>query len=319
MVAGVACSTTTRTATSMLPGQRCRDPVPDQDLAGLLEPPLPQQPRRHIHRCHGKGRRQGSGYGMGVAVGDYDNDGWPDIFVATSTATSSSTTTATAPSPTSPPGRGVGGASSTAKKCGPLGAAGSTTTTTASSICSSRTTANGRSTRIPSAARTPACAPIAIPRIYAPLPNTLYRNNGDGTFTDVSDETGIAQVYGKGMGVSFADYDRDGFMESSWPTITPQLPVPQPRGQEVRGDRRAGRRRLSTTSGNAISGMGSDFADVEQRRLGRHLAHRHRARDVPLYPQPQRRRRLRRDHELQRPGPRHAPDVGLEQRHHGFR
>ena len=46
-----------------------------------------------------------------------------------------------------------------------------------------------------------------------PLPNTLYRNNGDGTFTDVSAETGIAKYFGKGMGVVIADYDGDGFMD----------------------------------------------------------------------------------------------------------
>ncbi len=39
----------------------------------------------------------------------------------------------------------------------------------------------------------------------------MYRNNGDGTFTDVSAETGISAVLGKGMGVVFADYDGDGF------------------------------------------------------------------------------------------------------------
>ena len=40
------------------------------------------------------------------------------------------------------------------------------------------------------------------PNNYANLPNTLYRNNGDGTFTDVSAETGIAKYFGKGMGVA---------------------------------------------------------------------------------------------------------------------
>jgi hypothetical protein len=52
------------------------------------------------------------------------------------------------------------------------------------------------------------------PKYYAPLHNSLYRNNGNGTFTDVSKETGIAAAMGKGMSVSFADYDGDGFLDA---------------------------------------------------------------------------------------------------------
>ncbi len=51
------------------------------------------------------------------------------------------------------------------------------------------------------------------PRYYQGLPNTLYHNNGDGTFTDVSKTSGIADHIGKGMGVTFADYDHDGRMD----------------------------------------------------------------------------------------------------------
>ena len=43
--------------------------------------------------------------------------------------------------------------------------------------------------------------------------NILYRNNGDGTFADVSAKAGIADANGKGLGVAFADYDRDGFVD----------------------------------------------------------------------------------------------------------
>jgi enediyne biosynthesis protein E4 len=48
------------------------------------------------------------------------------------------------------------------------------------------------------------------PRFFEGLPNTLYRNRGDGTFEDVSLKAGIAQHVGKGMSVAFADYDQDG-------------------------------------------------------------------------------------------------------------
>lgn len=50
----------------------------------------------------------------------------------------------------------------------------------------------------------------ANPRYYPPVPDNLYRNNGDGTFTDVSKEAGIAEHAGWGMGMVCADYDNDG-------------------------------------------------------------------------------------------------------------
>ena len=48
------------------------------------------------------------------------------------------------------------------------------------------------------------------PRGYPYEPDVLYRNNGDGTFADVSAESGVRQHVGSGMGVVAADYDRDG-------------------------------------------------------------------------------------------------------------
>jgi hypothetical protein len=43
--------------------------------------------------------------------------------------------------------------------------------------------------------------------------NILYHNNGDGTFTDVSQKSGIAAKKGRALGVAFADYDGDGFTD----------------------------------------------------------------------------------------------------------
>ncbi len=48
--------------------------------------------------------------------------------------------------------------------------------------------------------------------------NHLYRNNHDGTFTDVAQELGIADVNQPGTGVSmgavWGDYDNDGYEDS---------------------------------------------------------------------------------------------------------
>ena len=44
--------------------------------------------------------------------------------------------------------------------------------------------------------------------------NVLYHNNGDGTFTDVSEQAGVSGS-GKawGTGCAFVDYDRDGHLD----------------------------------------------------------------------------------------------------------
>ena len=44
------------------------------------------------------------------------------------------------------------------------------------------------------------------------LANALYRNNGDGTFTDVTQQAGVGHD-GFGMGASAADYDDDGDLD----------------------------------------------------------------------------------------------------------
>lgn len=50
----------------------------------------------------------------------------------------------------------------------------------------------------------------AGPNYYHPVPDTLYRNNGDGTFTDVSGPSGIGAHAGPGMGMVCGDFDDDG-------------------------------------------------------------------------------------------------------------
>ena len=45
----------------------------------------------------------------------------------------------------------------------------------------------------------------------APLKNALYKNNRDGTFTDVTDKAGVAGGQQFGMGCAIGDYDNDGY------------------------------------------------------------------------------------------------------------
>ena len=51
------------------------------------------------------------------------------------------------------------------------------------------------------------CSPASFD---LPSASTLYHNNGDGTFTDVSERSGIATAVGNGLGVVAGDFNRDG-------------------------------------------------------------------------------------------------------------
>jgi hypothetical protein len=51
------------------------------------------------------------------------------------------------------------------------------------------------------------------PNVYDGVPDTLYRNDGTGRFSDVSREAGIDLANGKGLGVVFGDFDIDGWTD----------------------------------------------------------------------------------------------------------
>ena len=49
-----------------------------------------------------------------------------------------------------------------------------------------------------------------LPKNFEGAPDVFYRNNGDGTFTDVTHESGLGNLDGKGLGAVWSDYDNDG-------------------------------------------------------------------------------------------------------------
>jgi len=51
------------------------------------------------------------------------------------------------------------------------------------------------------------------PRNYRPVPDRLYRNDGNGHFTDVTESAGIARVDGAGLGVVADDFNGDGWLD----------------------------------------------------------------------------------------------------------
>jgi hypothetical protein len=61
--------------------------------------------------------------------------------------------------------------------------------------------------------RDPGMRSYCHPDDFRPQPPTLYRNNGDGTFTDVSQSSGLGLKGGNGLGVVTFDYDDDGWQD----------------------------------------------------------------------------------------------------------
>jgi enediyne biosynthesis protein E4 len=101
------------------------------------------------------------------------------------------------------------------------------------------------------------------PKYYEGLANTLYHNNGDGTFTDVSGRAGIARHIGKGMGIAFADYDGDGYVDVfvANDTVPNFLFHNEGNGTFREAGFRAGV--AMNDDGRALSSMGADFRDLD--------------------------------------------------------
>jgi enediyne biosynthesis protein E4 len=99
------------------------------------------------------------------------------------------------------------------------------------------------------------------PDVFKPLPNVLYRNNGDGTFTDISEKAGLNKSLGKGMGVAIADYDNDGRMDIFVTNDkTPNFLYHNEGGgvfREVALEAGV----FANQAGTMVSGMGCDFQD----------------------------------------------------------
>ena len=51
------------------------------------------------------------------------------------------------------------------------------------------------------------------PHVFEPQDNVFYRNNGDGTFTDATDEAGIEAAGGRSMQAIFSDFDNDNDLD----------------------------------------------------------------------------------------------------------
>src|SRR5260370_604799 len=103
-----------------------------------------------------------------------------------------------------------------------------------------------------------------IPRVYPPAASWLFHNNGDGTFKDVSRESGIAQALGKAWGVVATDVNNDGWMDLfvANDTVSNFLFINRHNGKFEEQGLEAGV--AYSQDGRARSGMGVDAADFSQ-------------------------------------------------------
>ena len=206
---------------------------------------------------------KGAGYGIGVAIGDYDNDGWPDIFVANVTKNQLFHNNHNGTFSDVTDKAGVGGASLDGKKMWAVSAGwfdydnDGRLDLFVSNYCVWEVNKD------PFCGPNPSIRAYCHPKNYAPLPNTLYHNNGDGTFTDVSASTGIGNIRGKGMGVAFADYDHDGFTDVFVANDNaPNMLFHNLGGKKF--EEVALRKGVAyPDSGAYMSGMGADFRDID--------------------------------------------------------
>jgi enediyne biosynthesis protein E4 len=101
------------------------------------------------------------------------------------------------------------------------------------------------------------------PDNYDGVTNILYHNNGDGTFTDVSEKAGVANPKGKGLGVSFADYDGDGFTDIFVANDSVQCFLYHNNGNGTFTETGLLAGVGYNEDGKTFAGMGTDFSDYD--------------------------------------------------------
>ena len=203
----------------------------------------------------------GSGYSMGAAVGDYDNDGWDDLYVTgvninnlyrnNRNGTFANVTTSAKVTGHFESGQKPWAVASTWFDYNQDGHLDLFVVNYLDWSFEKNRLCGDPGKRL-------SCSPA----LYDGSANILYRNEGDGTFTDVSKETTLATHIGKGMSAAIADYDGDGkidiFVTNDSERNFLFRNVEGKRFQEVAVEAAV----AFTEDGIPVSSMGLDFRDL---------------------------------------------------------
>lgn len=199
----------------------------------------------------------GTGYDTGVAAADYDNDGYQDLFIA---GVHRYTLYHNNGDGTFTDVTAKAGLSAADPQYGPQWAVGGVWLDYNSDGKLDLFVVNYLRWN-PQA--DPDCNDYCHPNYYEGSPNRLYRNDGNGHFTDVSRSAGIRAHVGKGMGANLIDFDQDGRPDIF---VTNDKQVNFLFHNEGNGRFREMGMELGVAlpyHGEYVSGMGADSRDVD--------------------------------------------------------
>ncbi|HEX3820410.1 MAG TPA: CRTAC1 family protein [Candidatus Sulfotelmatobacter sp.] len=207
---------------------------------------------------------QGRGYEMGVAVGDFNNDGFEDLYVVGVHGNTLYRNNGDGTFTDITEAAGVSGANPGGHELWSVAAAwidydnDGLLDLIVSNYCDWAPGDDPVCGGLNESDRT-----YCHPDKYRAERMLLYHNNGNGTFTEVSQNAGIGKLFGKGMGISIADYDGDGYPDIFIANDNDRnLLIHNLRGGKLK---EVGMEAEVAFNGDGrqISGMGSDFRDFD--------------------------------------------------------
>jgi tetratricopeptide (TPR) repeat protein len=249
-------------------GASLKDPQPDRQPLDKSAPEFWNRLFRNNHDgtftdVTAKSGLQGSGYGMGVATGDYDNDGFTDLLVTNYGGAilyhnngdgSFTDVTAGAPIQTSGWTTGAGFLDYNRDGCLDL-------------FVARYLDWDFEKGGIFCGVQGPGGRAYCHPDEFKPVSSYLFRNNCDGTFTDVSAASGVGTVKGKALGVAFGDYNGDGWIDIYVANDSAPQMLFRNNGNGTFTDVALTAGVAYTEDGKTFSGMGTIFADLDNSGL----------------------------------------------------